>query len=191
MSLTHIIDIDLLSKMENLKEAVAKIREVRNNRGIKMSEPLEVFILENDNATNLYQLEGAKELVIKLGNLSSLEFSKTEIDNSVGFLAKTEQYFVKLNQTINSAEEKEKLEKELTYYIGFVKSINAKLSNEKFVNGAPAAVIENERKKLADGARAAKDKKLFEQKILEVIAGKQENSLWDKSIEELQAMVQC
>ena len=145
------VDSKLVSQLENLKEAVAKIREVRNNRGIKMSEPLEVFILENDNATNLYQLEGAKELVIKLGNLSSLEFSKTEIDNSVGFLAKTEQYFVKLNQTINSAEEKEKLEKELTYYIGFVKSINAKLSNEKFVNGAPAAVIENERKKLADG----------------------------------------
>lgn len=47
------------------------------------------------------------------------------------------------------------------------------------------------KKKLADEARAEKDKKLFEQKILEVIAGKQENSLWDKSIEELQAMVQC
>lgn len=145
------IDNALLKEMEKLKEAVVKIREIRNNRGLKMSEQLDVHILENENSRKLFEIEGAKDLILKLGNLNFLEFTSKEIENSVGFLAKTDQYFVKLNQEINTEEEKEKLTKELSYFQGFVKSIQAKLSNEKFVNGAPQQVIENERKKLADG----------------------------------------
>ncbi len=149
--ITSAVDATLLRKVDRLKEAVSKIREVRNNRGLKMSELLEVSILDSAHSRDLYELSGGKELVTKLGNLGSLAFTTVEVENSVGFLAQTEQYFVKLEQVINVEEEKEKLEKELKYYQGFVESIQKKLSNEKFVAGAPAAVIENERKKLADG----------------------------------------
>ena len=116
-----------------------------------MSELLEVYILDSAQSRALFELAGAKELVTKLGNLGSLEFTTVEIENSVAFLAQTEQYFVKLEQKIDIEEEREKLTKELNYFIGFVQSIEKKLSNEKFVNGAPPAVIENERKKMADG----------------------------------------
>jgi valyl-tRNA synthetase len=57
---------------------------------------------------------------------------------------------VQLEQTIDTEEERQRLNKDLAYYQGFIQSVQKKLSNEKFVNGAPANVIEMERKKLAD-----------------------------------------
>ena len=63
---------------------------------------------------------------------------------------KSNEYFIPILDKIDVAQEIEKLEKELSYAEGFLKSVRAKLSNEKFVNSAPAQVVENERKKEAD-----------------------------------------
>ena len=63
---------------------------------------------------------------------------------------KSNEYFIPILDKIDVAQEIEKLEKELSYAEGFLKSVRTKLSNEKFVNSAPAQVVENERKKEAD-----------------------------------------
>jgi len=91
-----------------------------------------------------------------LANLSDLSFTQTDIANSVSFLIGTEKFYVEMEQTINVEEERERLNKDLIHYQGFIQSVQKKLSNEKFVNGAPANVIEMERKKLADSEEKIK-----------------------------------
>ncbi|MFN5365435.1 MAG: hypothetical protein ACK5CH_08480 [Bacteroidota bacterium] len=71
--------------------------------------------------------------------------------NAKSFFSGTDKCYVVLNQEIDVEAERIKIEKELEYQRGFIKSIEAKLSNERFVAGAPAQVVDNERKKLADG----------------------------------------
>jgi valyl-tRNA synthetase len=90
-------------------------------------------------------------MIVKLAVLSDLAFTETEVPNSKSFVAGTEKYYVELRQEIDVEAERTKNQKELEYYRGFVRSIEGKLSNERFVAGAPAQVVENERKKLADG----------------------------------------
>ncbi|MEO6759468.1 MAG: valine--tRNA ligase, partial [Saprospiraceae bacterium] len=92
-----------------------------------------------------------REMLMKLAGLSSLDFAMDEVANAKSFVSGTEKYYVVLHQTIDVAAEREKLSKELEHQQNFVRSIETKLSNERFVQGAPPPVIDNERKKLADG----------------------------------------
>ena len=97
------------------------------------------------------ELNGLKEMIIKMANLEVLEFTKDEIENSVSFLSGKDKFFLELDQEINIEEERERLQKELERYQGFVQSVMKKLGNERFVNNAPAPVVDKERQKLADG----------------------------------------
>lgn len=149
----------LLAQIDKAKALVTNIREVRNNKGLKKREPLKVFVQETLKAKELLGQAGLKEMVTKVAFLESLEYTNEAVDSSVSFISGTEKYFVELNQTIDMAAEKERLEKELEYQEGFVASVNRKLSNERFVNNAPAAVVDKERKKLADGEAKIKNLK--------------------------------
>ncbi len=144
-------DAGLIAAVERAKDAVAGIRDTRNNNGIKMKDLLEVKIQETAEAAKWLGLPGLKEMVIKMGNLESLELTQAEVPNSVTFLAGTEKFFVVLEHQIDVAEECSRLKKELEYYQGFVTSVQKKLANERFVAGAPADVVDRERQKLADG----------------------------------------
>lgn len=141
----------LINQIEQAKSIVGSIRDIRNSKGIKMRDPLEVFIQESGNAQKLLAIKGWPEMVRKMGNLSKFEATSEEIDNSVSFLAGTETFFVALNEAIDTEAECIRLKEELAYYQGFLKQVNGKLSNEKFVNNAPAAVVDKERQKQADG----------------------------------------
>jgi valyl-tRNA synthetase len=82
--------------------------------------------------------------------LESLEFTEEAVENSVAFLARTEKFYLELKQAVNVEEECARLQADLEYQQGFLNSVEKKLSNERFVSGAPAAVVERERQKLAD-----------------------------------------
>ncbi len=144
-------DERLIESVERAKTVVASIRETRSSKGLKMREELMVYIHENEGSKKLYSLPGLKQMIIKMATLSGFEFTTSDIENSVSFLAGTEKYYVELNIEIDKEEECAKLKKELEYYQGFIKTVEKKLGNERFVNNAPAAVVEKERKKLADG----------------------------------------
>ncbi|MEZ4933592.1 MAG: hypothetical protein R2788_15910 [Saprospiraceae bacterium] len=75
----------------------------------------------------------------------------SEPANTVAFLSGTEKYFLELNIEIDVEAEIKRLEEEKKYLEGFINSVQKKLDNERFVSGAPAAVVEKERQKLADG----------------------------------------
>ena len=90
-------------------------------------------------------------MVVKMAFLEDLSTTDAEVPNSKSFVSGTEKYHVVLEQAIDVAAECAKAKQELAYQRGFVRSIEGKLSNEKFVGSAPAQVVDNERKKLADG----------------------------------------
>ncbi len=145
------VDDALIQQVETVKDVIGKVRDLRQQNQIKPREALVVLVQESASAEALFAQAGLREMVMKLATLSELTFATREVDNAKSFVSGTEKYYVVLNQTIDVVAEREKLTKEFAHQQGFVKSIEAKLSNERFVQGAPASVIDNERKKLADG----------------------------------------
>lgn len=82
--------------------------------------------------------------------MSVFENTEEKPDSSLGFMVDANEFFLPVNDTIDIEAETAKLTGELKYLEGFAKSIEKKLSNERFVNNAPAAVVELERKKQSD-----------------------------------------
>ena len=82
--------------------------------------------------------------------LESLQATEGDVANAVGFVSGTDKYYVVLNQTINVEEERDKMQKELAHQQGFLKSVEAKLNNERFVANAKPDVVAIEQKKQAD-----------------------------------------
>ncbi|MEO1712793.1 MAG: class I tRNA ligase family protein, partial [Bacteroidota bacterium] len=144
-------DAAMVARVEQAKEIVSKIREARNNNGVKNKEELALYVQKTEGADALLAVAGIKEMIQKMGNLSSLAATEAEIPQTVAFIAGTDQFYLELNQEIDVEAEREKLEKELEYAKGFIQSVGKKLSNERFVNNAPAAVVDKERQKMADG----------------------------------------
>ena len=143
-------DQALIAQVETAKDVIGKIREIRNQNQIKPRDPLVVIGQSGPVSEVLFARSGLREMVIKLGNLSELTFSESEPENAKSFISGTEKYYVVLSQEIDVKAEINKITTELGYQQGFAQSVQVKLSNERFVSGAPAQVIDNERKKLAD-----------------------------------------
>lgn len=137
------VDSVVISKMEIAKEIVANVRGLRQAKNLSPKEPLSVNVVDAE-------IEVPAEIVIKLANLSALNFNQKKDSTAVSFLVGTTEFNVPLNDKIDVEAEREKLEKDKLYYQGFLSSVMKKLSNERFVANAPAAVVEAEQKKKAD-----------------------------------------
>lgn len=144
-------DQTVIEKVEAAKTIITGIRDVRNQNQVKPREPLAVVVQDSDAARGLFALEGFREMLVKMAVLESIEVSKEEPSNAKSFIVGTDKFYVELKQTIDIEAERKKLTAELEYQRGFIRSIESKLSNERFVAGAPEAVVQNERKKMADG----------------------------------------
>lgn len=150
-------DTALISWVESAKETVTGVREIRNSKGIKMRDPLALSAQDTPSTRQLIQHEGLHALIEKMAVLSSFSISDAEPDNAVSFLVGNDKFFLELEQEIDVEVERERITKELEYYRGFVASVAKKLSNERFVAGAPEQVVETERKKMADGEAKIKN----------------------------------
>ncbi len=134
----------LLAEFEVSKEIVATLRNIRAQKQISPKEKLE--LIEKSEAQHSF----FDEVVIKLANLSAFKYSNNKVDGAFSFMVKTTEFFVPLANNIDAEEERVRLTKDLDYSKGFLKSVQAKLANEKFVANAKPELIENERKKQAD-----------------------------------------
>lgn len=143
-------DGELIKTVEIAKEVVSKVREARNKNGLKAKELLKLYVEASDTSRALFQNSGLVDMIKKMAFLESLELTDTEPENAIDFLARTDKYFLVINKAIDVEGELKKLQEELEYAQGFVKILEKKLSNERFVNNAPEQVVANERKKLAD-----------------------------------------
>ncbi len=135
----------IVSDFAFAQEKIAAIRQVRNEKNIAQKIALELFVKESSNDNK--EFDG---IIAKLCNISNLEYIADKKEGALSLMVRTTEMFIPLGDTINKEEEIKKLQQDLKYYEGFAKSVKGKLSNEKFVSGAPAQVVENERKKLSD-----------------------------------------
>jgi valyl-tRNA synthetase len=139
------VNESLLADFENLTEVVAGIRTIRKEKNIANKEQLELLVIENQKANN-----NLDAIIVKLGNLSAIDTTAEKPNGAFSFMVKANEYFIPLGDNIDVAAEIEKLQKELDYTHGFLKSVAGKLSNERFVNNAPEQVVVNEKNKMAD-----------------------------------------
>lgn len=140
----------LIKQVEQAKTIVSSVREIRSSNGVKMKDLLKLFAQDTAGAQDLLATAGLKDMIVKMANLETLELTSKEVENTISFLASTEQFFLELKQEINTEEECQKLKADLEYQEGFLAKVNKKLSNERFVSNAPEKVVGLERKKQAD-----------------------------------------
>ena len=144
-------DTALVARIEQVKDIVTKVRDARNTAGMKMKETLTLSVTDTPAARALFERAGTTEALVKMANLRSLDYVSAEPAGTVGFISGTEEFYLESTQQIDTAAERTKLEEELEHARGFLKIVNKKLGNERFVANAPAAVVDKERQKQADG----------------------------------------
>ncbi len=129
-----------------LQEIVTMVRNTRNEKGLSPKEKLKLIVKTSDKGF----YNSFEKVIQKLANTEDLEFTDSKIDNAVSQVVKSDELFIPLEGKIDLEEEKDRIQKELEYTKGFLKSVEKKLSNERFVSGAPEAVVNNEKKKKED-----------------------------------------
>lgn len=140
-------DTHIIQQGDTAREIISKVREIRNQQQIKPKEPLQLFVETKDFG----RFRAFEAMIKKLAVLDVFEATEQAPDKAFTFIADRQHFQLVANLNIDPAKEKERLEKELEYARGFIRSVEAKLINANFVDHAPEKVIEKERKKLADG----------------------------------------
>ena len=138
-------DSAILEGFEFASDVVSGIRTIRKEKNIAFKNTIEFLVLNNESQT-----KGFDAIISKLGNISNLTYTTETVENALSFRVKSNEYFIPVNATIDVDAEISKLEEELKYTEGFLKSVQKKLSNERFVSGAPEQVVASEKKKEAD-----------------------------------------
>lgn len=139
------IDREILDNFDLACEKISSIRQLRNEKNISLKQELELYIKETES--DYKEMDG---IIAKLCNLSKIEYIKDKFEGGISLMVRTIEMFIPIGDSINKEEELKKLNEDLKYYQGFKVSVEKKLSNDKFVNSAPANIVENERKKLLD-----------------------------------------
>jgi valyl-tRNA synthetase len=138
-------DEKLITDFDFTIEVISGIRTIRKDKNIPMKEAIDLKVVNNDKTSTYFD-----SVIMKLGNITSLEYVSEKVDGALSYRVKSNEYFIPITGNIDVEAEIAKLSEELTYTIGFLKSVQVKLSNEKFVANAKPEIIENERKKEAD-----------------------------------------
>ena len=140
---TH-VDSEMIQQFEVVKEVISNVRSIRLQKNIAQKETLELQVV-GENPVDAFNL-----VVMKMCNLSAIDVVDTKNEGAASFMVGTTEYAVPLGNMIDVEAEIARMEAELKHKEGFLQGVMKKLSNEKFVNNAPAAVLELERKKQAD-----------------------------------------
>ena len=137
-------ELQLISDVEQMKQVVSGVRTVRNQKNIAPKEKLQLLAI----GSNRYEAFNA--VITKMANLESISIVDEKPTDASAFMVGTDEYAVPLGSLIDVEAEIEKAEAQLKHLEGFLASVMKKLSNERFVQNAPEAVVAMERKKQAD-----------------------------------------
>lgn len=144
-------DQELITSFDFAAEVISGIRAIRKEKNIAFKDAIELCVLNNENASKDFD-----SLISKLGNISSLTYVDAKVEDALSFRVKSNEYFIPIMDAIDIEAEISKLKEELQYTEGFLKSVQKKLSNERFVNNAPEQVVNVEKKKEADALAKVK-----------------------------------
>lgn len=151
------INNDLLTTFETTSAIISSIRTIRKQNNIANKIKIELKVKKG--GTHQDEMDA---VLIKMGNLSSLDYIEDKVSNAYSFIEKNTEYYIPFGDNVDIESERKKLEEELEYTQGFLKSVQKKLSNERFVNNAPEQVVASEKKKQADAEQKIK---LIEEKL--------------------------
>lgn len=138
-------DEKLITDFDFATEVISGIRTIRKDKNIPFKETIELKVVNNEKASTHFD-----SVIMKLGNVVDLVYVAEKVNGALSYRVKSNEYFIPVGGNVDLDAEIAKLEEELKYTQGFLRSVQGKLSNEKFVSGAPEQVIANERKKEAD-----------------------------------------
>jgi valyl-tRNA synthetase len=140
------INTQLLNEIETVKQVITDIRNTRNSKQISPKETLALSVKINSGIEYTdYQL-----IISKLANIGDFAIVNAKVAGAVSFIVSKDEFYIPLTENIDPVAETERLNKEREYLLGFLKSVQAKLGNERFMNNAKPEIIENELKKKAD-----------------------------------------
>jgi len=137
-------DAKILADVEVMKQIVAGVRAVRNQKNIAPKEALALQIVGENPVADL------SGMATKMANLSSIDIVAAKDETASAFMVGTTEFAVPLGDLVDAEAEIAKMEAEVKRLQGFLVGVQKKLSNERFVSSAPAQVVELERKKQAD-----------------------------------------
>lgn len=137
-------DADFIANFDFAMEVVSGIRTIRKNNQIAFKETVDLVIADNEQQGRVME-----PIIQKLGNVANISHGEA-VDGALTFRVKANEYFVPISGAVDVAAQIAKISEELSYTEGFLKSVQKKLSNERFVNNAPEQVVAVERKKEAD-----------------------------------------
>jgi valyl-tRNA synthetase len=134
---------EFLSDIEHTKHIISSIRTIRLEKNIPNRDELSLEILGKHNSAY-------NAAITKMANLSAIDAVDEKSAGAASFMVATTEFAIPLTDNIDVEAELEKLKAELIYQEGFLKSVQKKLSNERFVQNAKPEIVDNERKKQAD-----------------------------------------
>jgi valyl-tRNA synthetase len=138
-------DEKLINDFNFATEVVSGIRTIRKEKNISFKDAISLSIINNEGASTAFD-----DVISKLGNISELNYIDGKLEGALTFRMKSNEYFIPVSGVIDVEEEKAKLTEELKYTEGFLRSVQGKLKNERFMSGAPEKVIAIEKQKEAD-----------------------------------------
>ncbi len=139
------IDQDLLKGFSFSSEVISNIRNIRKQKNIAFKNPINLSIINSEKTDQRFD-----SIISKMGNIEQLTYVDSKIENTISFRVKTNEYFIPIQGAIDVEAERKKLSEELNYLEGFLKSVDKKLSNKRFVDNAPEKVVAIEQQKKAD-----------------------------------------
>ena len=145
-------DQTILSTASLLKEVITTIRDARNKNQLKPKDTIRLHIL-TDNKNTYTTIES---ILMKQVNAESVSYTSDSVANSITVVVQKDKFFIETTTLLDTASQKQQLQKDLDYLKGFLLSVEKKLSNERFVQNAKPEVIEIERKKKTDAEEKIK-----------------------------------
>jgi valyl-tRNA synthetase len=136
----------LIERFEIVKETVSSVRTIRKEKELPAREKLELFIKSSPDEFDKHFLP----VIIKMASLSTVSFTDQKKDDAASFIVKTTEFYIPLKIRLDIGAEIIRINEELNYSRGFLANVMKKLNNERFVQNAPPAVIDIEKKKKAD-----------------------------------------
>ncbi|WP_435579737.1 valine--tRNA ligase [Gilvibacter sp.] len=137
-------DAEFIANFDFAMEVVSGVRTIRKNNQIAFKETVDLVIADNEKQGRTFE-----PVIQKLGNILNISHGEA-VDGALTFRVKANEYFVPISGAVDVEAQIAKIQEELSYTEGFLKSVQKKLSNERFVNNAPEQVVAVERKKEAD-----------------------------------------
>jgi valyl-tRNA synthetase len=144
---SHSYDKKLLNRFSVEAEVIIAIRKLRAERNIPNKQAIDLFIRKNNSEKPDRTFDN---VVMKLANICEITYVNDKVKGAASFIVGSTEFYIPTGFAVDVSEEIRKLEEEISYTRGFLESVQKKLSNERFVSGAPPSVVEKEKQKQAD-----------------------------------------